>query len=303
MKTLGKKLAPLGALLAMGLVASACGDNGNNNNEDKPACSDGIDNDGDVFPDFPGDPGCDSADDNDEVDNQCNNGIDDDFDGQVDTADPECLDATGTAEANAALIPDLRMTPLVADINANVIEVEGVQANDRERRAGCFTGEGTRRILRWDSIIENVGNTDLLVGNTDNHAFVELGATRAPVYTIARGLDQLEFFGWTRSFLINDAGTVIAEGHKGSFCMLNLSEVDGFDLGPAPASNCFDNQRISDGFGDVYNQGLECQFIDITDIDESGALTLRVETNFTKQLPESDYTNNAQEYIVNIPAQ
>ena len=33
----------------------------------KPACSDGVDNDGDTVFDFPGDPGCANLDDNDET--------------------------------------------------------------------------------------------------------------------------------------------------------------------------------------------------------------------------------------------
>lgn len=282
----------LGLLLAAGLVVPACGDGGNV--EPPPAaCSDGIDNDGDVFPDFPGDPGCASADDDDETDNQCNNGIDDDFDGLSDLNDPDCAnDPNGTAEANLAAIPDLRMTPNPNNINANV-DFRNVNEGDRELEAGCFKGAGQRRVLQWDSIIENVGTADLVVGDTDLHR---------PVYTDAVGLNQLEFFGWTRSFLINAAGDVVAEGHKGSFCMIDLALAEGFSQDEVDAKffNCGDGQGISVGVGDVYSQNLECQFIDITDLQETGDFTLRVETNFTKQLPESDYTNNAQDYTVTI---
>jgi hypothetical protein len=56
--------------------------------EPKPQCSNGIDDDGDGFIDFPADPGCSGPDDNNETDPtpkpQCSNGIDDDGDGRVD---------------------------------------------------------------------------------------------------------------------------------------------------------------------------------------------------------------------------
>ncbi len=61
-----------------------------------PACSDGIDNDGDGYIDFPADPGCEDLADGSEDDAgrpQCSDGIDNDGDGHVDyPADPSCQD-------------------------------------------------------------------------------------------------------------------------------------------------------------------------------------------------------------------
>ena len=60
-------------------------------------CDDGIDNDGDGEIDFPDDPGCSSASDDDEKGTTaCDNGIDDDNDGLIDfqtdgSGDPECV--------------------------------------------------------------------------------------------------------------------------------------------------------------------------------------------------------------------
>ena len=76
------------------------------------ACSDGLDNDGDGFIDFPGDPGCDSASDSDETDPppaECADGIDNDGDGVADFAgtlasatDPNLLADNGCAGPNDA---------------------------------------------------------------------------------------------------------------------------------------------------------------------------------------------------------
>jgi hypothetical protein len=257
-----------------------------------PACADGLDSDGDAFIDE-ADPGCLNAEDNDELDAQCADGLDNDFDGLADGADAECA-ANPNAEANLAALPDLRLSP---DQNAAfggatpLISFRDVAADDPELLEGCFTGTGNRKILEWNSIIENIGDADLIVGNTDPHQ---------PPYTFNQNLGALQFEGWTRSFLVDAQGATVGEGHKGSFCMLDLSEV-------APGScngkfgDCFDGQGITAGCGDVYSIGLPCQFIDITDVPTGADYTLRVEVNFTRELPEKDYSNNAQEYQLFIP--
>ena len=63
-----------------------------------PACSDGVDNDGDGLRDFPADPGClrpGSA----LEDPACDDGLDNDRDGRIDRADPDCAAASGPSEA------------------------------------------------------------------------------------------------------------------------------------------------------------------------------------------------------------
>ncbi len=64
-------------------------------------CSDGLDNDGDGFVDFPNDPGCDSPGDNSESTPaaQCADGLDNDGDGHIDwPADPGCQGPTDRTE-------------------------------------------------------------------------------------------------------------------------------------------------------------------------------------------------------------
>jgi hypothetical protein len=63
-----------------------------------PACSDGVDNDGDRLADFPADPGCSGPGARLE-DPACDDGMDDDRDGRVDLADPGCVGPTDSTEA------------------------------------------------------------------------------------------------------------------------------------------------------------------------------------------------------------
>ncbi|HEV7765531.1 MAG TPA: hypothetical protein VGQ76_11060 [Thermoanaerobaculia bacterium] len=71
-----------------------------------PACSDGIDNDGDGFIDYPNDVGCGRADSNME-NPMCNDGDDNDGDGQIDLADSDCYAPTDHVESP---IPGLQCT-------------------------------------------------------------------------------------------------------------------------------------------------------------------------------------------------
>ncbi|GEM_PF-6634890 len=65
-----------------------------------PACSDGVDNDGDGAVDYPDDFGCSSADDDSEVGNTaCSDGVDNDGDGKVDQADGNCTSRTDDSES------------------------------------------------------------------------------------------------------------------------------------------------------------------------------------------------------------
>ena len=72
----------------------------------KPACNDGIDNDGDGATDYPADTGCVNKGDDDETapppPSACNDGVDNDGDGYTDyPADPDCSNAGDTDEYNA----------------------------------------------------------------------------------------------------------------------------------------------------------------------------------------------------------
>ena len=67
-----------------------------------PTCSNGLDDDGDGFVDFPADPGCSSATDRSEDSTACSDGLDNDGDGDVDYPDdPECSSPDDTSEGGA----------------------------------------------------------------------------------------------------------------------------------------------------------------------------------------------------------
>ena len=79
-------------------------------------CTDGLDNDGDGYIDFPADPGCDSPADSSEAPNnatypatdECNDGLDNDGDGLIDMADPDCTCPVGLGAPTRSSAPTSR---------------------------------------------------------------------------------------------------------------------------------------------------------------------------------------------------
>ncbi|HLE96275.1 MAG TPA: carbohydrate binding domain-containing protein [Candidatus Thermoplasmatota archaeon] len=95
-----------------------------------PACSDGLDNDGDGLVDSPADPGCASATDaNESNPAACADGLDNDGDGLVDyPADPGCGSAADSDEYNAPPTP------------ANLLVDAGFEARSTAWLASCAGG-------------------------------------------------------------------------------------------------------------------------------------------------------------------
>jgi len=90
--------------------------------------------------------------------------------------------------------------------------------------------------------------------------------------------------------LIDENQVKVAEGHKASFCL----EDTECDPGVERFFNCTDkgDQGISVGCADNYKNDIDCQWIDITDVP-NGEYSIRVVVNPTRNVPESDYSNNA----------
>ena len=89
---------------------------------------------------------------------------------------------------------------------------------------------------------------------------------------------------------LDDKQVKRAEGHKASFCL----EDSECDEGVEKFYNCTNkgNQGISVGCADNYKNNIDCQWLDITDV-ANGEYNIRVNVNPTRNVPESDYSNNA----------
>ncbi|XP_015230052.1 PREDICTED: protein-lysine 6-oxidase [Cyprinodon variegatus] len=82
--------------------------------------------------------------------------------------------------------------------------------------------------------------------------------------------------------------SAVAEGHKASFCLEDTSCDPGYYRRYACTSH---TQGLSPGCYDTYNADIDCQWIDITDV-QPGKYILKVTVNPRQQVPESNYNNN-----------
>jgi Lysyl oxidase len=130
-------------------------------------------------------------------------------------------------------------------------------------------GPGYRRLLRFDTVIMNRGDGDLVVGDRSdpNNPYAAYF-----VFAACHGHYHIRDFSVYQMLRLD--GTVAAEGHKQGFCM-----TDSFKYGENKSSgyDCHD-QGITSGWGDWYYKQLVGQWIDITGVPE-GDYIVRVAIN------------------------
>jgi hypothetical protein len=138
---------------------------------------------------------------------------------------------------------------------------------------GTVGGSGYRRILRFDTVVMNGGQT-IVMGNPADPA-----NPFADVFFFAECHQHYHIQGFADYSLRNvDGTTVAAQGHKQAFCFISSFKYSNLLNGQdKPAFTCSD-QGIASGYGDWYYKQLSGQWIDITGVPE-GDYIVRVEVN------------------------
>lgn len=134
---------------------------------------------------------------------------------------------------------------------------------------GVIGGTGVRRLLRFDTVIVNVGDGDLVVGRRDDST-----NPYAPYFFFGACHGHYHIRDFSVYELLTPDGQVVVTGHKQGFCF-----EDSFKYGPNRSSgyDCV-NQGITSGWGDWYYKQLVGQWIDITGVPE-GDYIVRVRIN------------------------
>ncbi|NVB40810.1 hypothetical protein G6O69_23425 [Pseudenhygromyxa sp. WMMC2535] len=159
----------------------------------------------------------------------------------------------------------------------------------------CVGGSGWRRILSFDTKAANVGAADLVMGIPANHL---------DLYTYSACHEHYHFDDYA-SYELLAGDELVASGHKQAYCLLDFESWAWPELTPDDADFSCVNQGISVGWSDTYQAGLDCQWIDITDVDP-GEYTLHVEVNLPPpdkahpMLVERRYDNNVLDMQVII---
>lgn len=149
---------------------------------------------------------------------------------------------------------------------------------------------GERRLLRFTTESRNIGGADVVIGDPTNNPNFEYHPCH----------DHYHFLGFARYRLLDAQGTVAAVGRKVSFCLLDVLRWNASAVSDSKFT-C-EYQGIQAGWSDIYDSGLEGQWVDITGV-AAGDYTLEVTMNPDHILLESDYTNNVTTIPVTIPAQ
>ena len=189
--------------------------------------------------------------------------------------------------------PDLTVDPKRMASQMEIVDryfdpVDDVCALDE----GAVGAPGYRRLLRFDTVVINGGNGDLVVGNRSDPS-----NPYAPYFYFAACHGHYHIRDFSVYELRNLDGSLAAEGHKQGFCF-----EDSLKYGSNP-SNGYDCefQGITSGWGDWYYKQLTGQWIDITGVPE-GDYIVRVEIDLLDMFDEGQgLYPNVVEVEVHIP--
>ena len=155
---------------------------------------------------------------------------------------------------------------------------------------GCMNGFGDRTVLAFDTHIKNIGDLDYFVGNPTDYP---------GQFTFENCHGHAHYEGYADYILHKPNGESIPIGHKNGFCVMDLECSDG-----GTAQYGCSNMGITKQCGDIYAKYLDCQWIDVTDVD-TGEYILAIKVNWDQSPDalghfESNYDNNWAQVCIRL---
>ena len=159
-----------------------------------------------------------------------------------------------------------------------------------DKTENCVGGAGIRKLLRFDVLVHNEGNEDLVIGDPAN-------LPNLFVYSPCH--HHYHFKGAALYELLDATATKqVVKGRKQGFCIEDTLPDPNTHT---PNKYLCNSQGIQVGWADWYPSVLDCQWIDITDI-APGDYTLHVFWNPQHLIPETTLDDNQAFAKVTIPA-
>lgn len=132
----------------------------------------------------------------------------------------------------------------------------------------CVGGTGWRRLLQFDASVHNVGGEALDIGDIDY--YLEGSGSVLADHNIFEfsSCHEHYHFSYYGDFLFGSGD--VQSGNKQAFCLQSTNRYSNNEYSPLthPYGSCA-FQGIQAGWGDDYGAGVECQWIDVTDVDVS----------------------------------
>jgi hypothetical protein len=162
--------------------------------------------------------------------------------------------------------------PVREALDVNRVVYRYVAADSCEVQEGCVTGTGWRRLLRFEASLLNVGDTAMHIGDVDyfveatDGSTTDLGQHGIFEYSACHDHYHFQHYG-DFGFSVGGETTV---GLKRAFCLETGTRAFNNEGTPmvSPYAAC-EYQGLTPGWGDEYGANLDCQWMDITDLDTS----------------------------------
>ncbi len=186
--------------------------------------------------------------------------------------------------------PDLM---ILESVLKNTLQMHHIENDDIDEcliGESCLGGYGRRDLIRFTTHFKNIGEIDYLIGDTD---------TSNTQFTFDNCHGHFHYDGYAEYLLYDENSVETPAGLKNGFCVIDL-ECSG---GGQPQFNC-NYMGITAGCGDIYDRNIDCQWVDITDI-EDGTYTLVTRVNWDNAPDflgryETDFSNNWAQVCINI---
>lgn len=158
------------------------------------------------------------------------------------------------------------------ELETNRIIYQYFPPNSCAAQEACINGDGWRRLLQFDAMVHNLGAEPLGIGrvirsNPLNTMFQ---------YNACHDHYHFANFGEFQLGVNNQPS-------KQAFCVESTSRMSNNELSPLTHDYTCSNQGIQAGWVDEYQAGLDCQWIDITDLEFDGeSLTMPLTFRFNQ---------------------
>jgi hypothetical protein len=188
-----------------------------------------------------------------------------------------------------ALADEVRSGKITNEVGADLeVYVPGLQNNRVIYRyfepdscalaEGCVGGPGWRRLLQFDAISHNVGAGPMHIGDVDYYLEGDGGEVNEHnLYEFSACHEHYHFSHYGSFYYGEDDEAV---GGKRAFCLESTNRLSNNEVTPlwSPYGFC-EYQGIEAGWGDMYQAGLDCQWVDVTDIDSPATAPLTSHAN------------------------
>ena len=194
--------------------------------------------------------------------------------------DPDLADEVRIGEITQLDAPDLEVVG--DDLNTRRIIYRYFAPDSCALLESCVGGSGWRRLLQFDATVHNVGAQPLHIGPV----------IEDPQYTLFKynACHNHYHFNNYGEFLLDEAD----QASKQAFCVQSTGRLSNNEVSPLGHPYSCRFQGIQAGWVDEYFAGLDCQWIDITDIGAGDEVTGTAALTETLNLPLTFRSNPDQ---------